>query len=196
MIIAVEGIDQAGKHTQSRMLRDMLEGEGMKVELFSFPDYSTPSGARIREQLNGGGELRKEEIHGLLAENRAEKLGRINGLPPDTILIMDRYTPSNMAYGLANGLDREFLEYVDRRMPKPDLVILIDIDPQTARGRKGTDRDRFESRTGFLGAVRSNYLDLARGGAWRVVDGCGEPGAVHGEIAAEVRRAVAPRAGP
>ncbi len=182
MIIAIEGGDQAGKKTQSLLLYKRLKQQ-MAVKLFSFPDYTTPVGSKIKAMLDGSGRPSPKEIHRLMAENRREKLAEISGCPESTVLIMDRYTASNIAYGLANGgLDRGFLEDLDRDMPKPDLVILLDIDPQKACDRKMARRDIFESNMELAGAVRRKYQDLAREQGWKTVDAAGTEQAVHKKI--------------
>ena len=182
MIIAIEGGDQAGKKTQSLLLYKRLKQQ-MAVKLFSFPDYTTPVGSKIKAMLDGSRRPSPKEIHRLMAENRREKLVEISGCPEGTILIMDRYTASNIAYGLANGgLDLGFLEDLDRDMPKPDLVILLDIDPQMARDRKMARRDIFESNMELAGAVRRKYRDLAREQGWKTVDAAGTEQAVHKKI--------------
>src|SRR2546427_466674 len=50
-LIALEGIDQAGKKTQTRLLSASLRREGFKVGTLSFPIYSTSSGRLIRAFL-------------------------------------------------------------------------------------------------------------------------------------------------
>ena len=182
MIIAIEGGDQAGKKTQSLLLYKRLKQQ-MAVKLFSFPDYTTPVGSKIKAILDGSGRPPPKEIHRLMAENRREKLVEISGCPEGTILIMNRYTPSNIAYGLANGgLDRGFLEDLDRDMPKPDLVILLDIDPQKACDRKMARRDIFESNMELADAVRQRYQDLAHEQSWKTVDAVDTKQAVHKKI--------------
>ena len=48
MIIVIEGGDQAGKLTQSKLLEKALKKQKIKTKLFHFPDYSTPVGKEIR----------------------------------------------------------------------------------------------------------------------------------------------------
>ena len=44
MLIAFEGLDQSGKETQARLLRDRMRASGAKARVVSFPDYGTPIG--------------------------------------------------------------------------------------------------------------------------------------------------------
>ena len=44
LLIAFEGLDQSGKQTQAELLRDRLTASGQRVQLLSFPDYTTAIG--------------------------------------------------------------------------------------------------------------------------------------------------------
>lgn len=191
MIIAVEGVDQAGKGTQSRMLADELQRDGTGTTLFSFPDYETPAGSRIRECLSQSGIMDFELVHTLLAENRREKLPRIEeALREGRVLIMDRYCESNLVYGSTNGLDREWLASLDSEMPESDMVILLDITAEESFHRK-KERDAFESdRKRIERVVRAYKNEAANNSKWVVVDGSREPDAVHADIMDVVRKAL------
>lgn len=191
MIIAVEGVDQAGKGTQSRMLADELQRDGIETTLFSFPDYETPAGSRIRECLSRSGIMDFELVHTLLAENRREKLPRIKeALREGRVLIMDRYCESNLVYGSTNGLDREWLASLDSEMPESDMVILLDISAKESFRRK-KERDAFESdRERIERVVRAYKNEEENNSKWVVVDGSREPDAVHADIMDVVRKAL------
>jgi len=47
ILIVFEGLDQSGKETQARRLRQWFESRGRQVESLAFPDYATPIGAEI-----------------------------------------------------------------------------------------------------------------------------------------------------
>jgi len=53
LIIAIEGLDQAGKKTQTEMLVKALRRSKIKTAVFSFPDYSTTIGKEIKRYLYG-----------------------------------------------------------------------------------------------------------------------------------------------
>ena len=194
MIIAVEGVDQAGKGTQSRMLADGLQGEGIGTALFSFPDYETPAGSQIRECLSQPGITDFEHIHTLLAKNRREKLPRIKeALREGLVLIMDRYCESNLVYGAANGLDREWLAGLDSEMPESDMVILLNISAEESFRRK-KERDAFESDRERIEVVVRAYQDeVGNNSKWLMVDGSREPGAVHADVMDAVLKALGGR---
>ncbi|MEM3022911.1 MAG: dTMP kinase [Candidatus Bathyarchaeia archaeon] len=171
-LIALEGIDQAGKRTQARILGERLRGLGLHVAIWSFPDYSTELGREIGAFLRGERRYGPEVRHLLYAANkweRAEELSRLLG--SGTFLIIDRYKASNIAYGMAKGLDRGWLANLEAGLPDPDLTILIDIPPEESLRRKAEARDAHEADLEFLGRVRRNYLAMAEEMGWPILDG-------------------------
>jgi len=171
-LIVIEGIDQSGKNTQAMLLCRRLEREGYKTKLLSFPNYETRIGKIIREFLNGKIEYPAEVRHMLLSANRLETKPEIESYRKRGFtLICNRYYHSNVPYGIANGLDRSWLEKLDEGLPKPDHVILIDINPKTSLARKETNRDIHERDLTFLSEVRRQYLALAKEQGWITVNG-------------------------
>ena len=171
-LIVIEGIDQSGKSTQAKLLCKRFEDKNHLTKMLSFPNYKTRIGKLIRAFLHGKVEYPAEVRHMLLSVNRWEmKAGIENYLQRGSVLICNRYYHSNIPYGIANGLDREWLESLDEGLPRPDFVILIDIKPKTSVARKGTNRDIHERDVKFLSEVRRQYLILAKEGNWIVVNG-------------------------
>ena len=170
--VVVEGIDQSGKNTQSEILLRRFEDEGYRANLLSFPNYKTRIGKLIKSFLSGKISYPPEVRHMLLSANRWETKSELeNHLKKGFALVCNRYSQSNIPYGVANGLDRKWLEALDDGLPKPDAVILIDISPKMSLARKGKERDLHEKDLNFLNKVRENYLRLAEEQNWITVDG-------------------------
>lgn len=199
VLIVLEGGDQAGKATQARMLADALARAGLGVETLEFPDYATPIGRQIEGLLKGPAEpgggggapspppppQPPQVLHLLLAANRWEALPRIRAaLKSGRAVVADRYYHSNIVYGTAAGLDRRWLEGLDDGLPRPDLVIVLDIPPAESFRRKAAGRDRFESDMGLLKKVRFLYLHEAVGDRrhWAAVDASGSREEVHASV--------------
>ncbi len=183
MIVAIEGGDQAGKKTQAAMLEKALRKNKVRTRTFSFPDYSTPVGREIRGYLSGRRRFPPQVIHCLLAANRWERMHDIQRAHErNSVLIMNRYYQSNIAYGLANGMKAAWLENLDRGMPKADLVILLDVTPAESFDRKKSNRDRFEKDKEFLRRVASAYRRVAKKQHWRIVDASRTREEVHRDI--------------
>ena len=150
------------------MLLEWLEGNGYKSRLFKFPDYSTACGADIAERLRSGNASPKK-LHTLMAENRRERRAEILQAVSETdVIVMDRYCESNIVYGTANGLDREWLERLDRQMPTSDAVILLDADAARSQSRR-TSGDAFESDAALMRRVTDGYRREAVQNGWYVV---------------------------
>src|SRR5437867_13204785 len=92
-LIALEGIDQAGKKTQTRLLSAGLRREGFKVGTLSFPIYSTSSGRLIRSFLVGRTDSAQHGLHMIYYLNRWENMETITGtLEKNAFVICNRYT--------------------------------------------------------------------------------------------------------
>ncbi|WP_196777347.1 dTMP kinase [Candidatus Nitrosocosmicus hydrocola] len=173
-IIVIEGLDKSGKTTQSNLLFNYLnKKEPDNVVLMSFPDYSTRIGNEIRAFLDGRVSYNNETKHILLAANRWEKKQDIeNFLNKGKTVIMNRYYQSNLAYGLANGLQIEWLENLDNGLPKEEITIILDVLPEVSIRRVESNNftpDEFERNSEFLFKARNEYLRLAKTLNWKVL---------------------------
>ncbi|VFJ12589.1 dTMP kinase [Candidatus Nitrosocosmicus franklandus] len=173
-IIVIEGLDKSGKTTQSNMLFKYLhEKQQGNVVLMSFPDYSTRIGKEIKAFLEGSISYNNETKHILMAANRWEKKQDIeNLLMSGKTIVMNRYYQSNLAYGLANGLDINWLKNLEKGLPKEDVTLILDIFPEISLQRLTANNfkpDEFERNKEFLNKARNEYLRLARIFDWKVV---------------------------
>jgi dTMP kinase len=183
MIIVIEGSDQAGKKTQSALLALALKRSRIRTKVFSFPDYTTPLGREINRFLHGKRKFPPQVIHCLLAANRWEKLAEIQKAHSEnSVIIMNRYYQSNLVYGVVNGLDLKWLQGLDAGLPKPDLVLVLDVSQKESFLRKKTKRDRFEKDTIFLKKISKTYKTLAKKLGWHVIDASKSKSQVHQEI--------------
>ena len=189
-LIAFEGLDQSGKQTQAERLRDRLKQDGRKARLVSFPDYATSIGEEIARALQGEREYGADVMQLLYVANRYERKEDLQRwLDGGLVLICDRYVASSVAYGEAQGLDGAWLVEIQRFLPQPDLTILLDIAPESAAGRKVSNRDRYERDLALLSRVRESYRRQAESRGWLTVDGERSKDAVF----ADILTAVSPR---
>ena len=171
LLIAFEGLDQSGKQTQAEHLRDRLVAAGRLVRLLSFPAYETPIGAEIRHALDGARQWGADVMQLLYIANRYEAKPQIEqALAGGVILICDRYVASSIAYGESQGLDASWLREVQRRLPQPDLTVLLDIAPAVSARRKAHGRDKYERDLALLGRVRDSYIRQATARGWVHLD--------------------------
>ena len=190
-LIAVEGIDQAGKRTQANLLAAKLKRIHIPVSVWNFPDYTTPLGKQLRAYLRGSVHLDLHAVHLLYAANRWEVAGKLTGrIERGGVVIVNRYTPSNLAYGVAHGLPRSWLGTLETGLPKPDVVVVLDVSPRTSLLRKRRGRDVHESDLTYLNKVRRAYLSLAKEYGWRVVDARGDTEKVRRLVWSRVTHAI------
>ena len=170
-IIALEGIDQSGKRTQTRLLAEELERKGARVGTISFPVYRSPSGRQIQRFLAGKQEYPATALHMLYSLNRWENQDRITSLAEKSdFVIADRYYPSNLAYGVSRGLSLGWLQGLDRGLPTASLVIVLDVPVLSSFGRKSSGRDVHERDKQLLLRVGRTYRTLAEKLDWKMVD--------------------------
>jgi dTMP kinase len=182
-IIVVEGTDKAGKGTQSRLLINALKISGIRCAKMDFPDYTTPIGQEIRAFLDGRRNYTMEVKHMLLSANRWEKKNEIERMiKKDTIIIMNRYYQSNIVYGVSHDLGLKWLLNLDKGLPKEDLAIVLEVNPNISYQRAPGDRDTFEMDQKLLMKVHKNYRILAKQFNWKIIDGDRDIEQVHNEI--------------
>jgi dTMP kinase len=186
-LIGIEGIDAVGKQTQSALLDSWLRRNGFASTLMSFPDYETPIGQQIQGFLSGRLDFPPQVRHLLFAANRWEKaplISRMEG--EDRVLIVNRYTESNIAYGVANGLPVDWLLGLEAGIPKTDLVIVLDA-PAPALVSRRPGKDSYEKDNALQRKTRKVYKELAPRFGWKVVEATGGIEEVHSSVLAIVQ---------
>jgi dTMP kinase len=183
--VVLEGGDGSGKSTQVGLLVARLRERGTDV-VATFEPGATPAGAAIRAVLLGG-DARVDPVAEtlLMAADRAQHVGEVirPALARGAWVVSDRHLPSSLAYqGVARGVGVDVVERVNRVATgglEPDLVVLLDVDDETATARRSGDGrvpgdDRMEREAAdFHAAVRAAYRALAGDRGWVVVDGSG-----------------------
>jgi len=191
LLIALEGIDQSGKRTQSNLLAKALATRRHQAIVLDFPDYTTPIGKQLRAYLAGKNQLDYHAVHLLYAANKWERFLELNHeIANGHYVIVNRYSPSNLAYGLAHGLPLDWLKSLENGLPKADMVFVLDVAPHTSFRRKTVKRDVHEGDHQYLKKVRNAYLWLAREYGWKVIDGENDPETVHSEVWKLVTRSI------
>ena len=177
VLVNLEGIDGCGKSTQSKLLLEKLEGEGEKVIILKEPT-KRPHGQKLWDVLHGKRKATNEEILELFVLDRIQHVEeKIQpALDDGTVILMDRYYYSSMAYQVAGGIDVEEIREKHVFAPKPDVVLIFDLPVSVALKRvKGhSDADEFEKEE-HLEKVREAYLDLENDPLVRIVDATGTP---------------------
>jgi dTMP kinase len=200
-LISFEGLDGAGKSTQMSMLVRWLEAQHVSFIQTREPG-GTPLGIEIRQILLNHPELAIVPLAEafLFQADRAQHFATlvIPGLEEGKLVLTDRCFDASIAYqGYARGLDISLIENLSLLATqgyKPDLTILLDLDPSQVYWRTDAaqdlagmreERTRFDVEVEtFHKRVREGFRALAQAHPERikVIDASRTPEVIHQEI--------------
>ena len=173
LFITLEGIDGSGKSTQIAVIKAHMEAKGHKVVCLREPG-GTPIAEEIRTLLKtprkDDNMCDKTELL-LMYAARAQLVETVIKplLSAGTDVICDRHDLSTVAYqGGGRGMNMDDINAIRKVVLgnfRPDLTIIIDVDPKIGmqRARNRGELDRFElSQIDFFERVRNTYLEYAK----------------------------------
>lgn len=162
VLIAIEGIDGSGKSTQAEILRERLQKRGFDVILLKEPT-SSKWGKRIKEISKKVKLMDPFEELELFVKDREFNVRKniLPALKEKKIVIVDRYYISTIAYQGARGIDKEIIkERNEKFAPIPDIIFILDIDPEESLQRIKREREILFEEEQFLREVRKNFLEI------------------------------------
>ncbi|XP_010375289.1 thymidylate kinase isoform X4 [Rhinopithecus roxellana] len=160
-LIVLEGMDRAGKSTQSCKLVETLCAAGHRAELLRFPERSTEIGKLLSSYLEKKSDVEDHAVHLLFSANRWEHVPLIKEkLSQGVTLIVDRYAFSGVAFTGAKELQ------------------LADAAKRGAFGHERYENRAFQERAlrCFYQLMRDTTLN------WKMVDASKSIEAVHEDI--------------
>lgn len=179
MYICLEGIDGSGKSTQIILLEKWLNEYGYEVKRV-FEPTSSSIGKLIREMLkhpDATKEYYQKTLALLFAADRMILMDEIDAAKmPGKVIISDRSFYSSIVY----QNDPQWLYQINKHVQKPDIVILLDLDVETAL-KRCDGKDSFENKR-FLENIRSKYLQLAKDNEFYVINANNGINKVHEDI--------------
>jgi len=204
--IAFDGIDGSSKSTQAKLMVKYLQDMGVHVVYTKEPWWGmmTEGDHKLRRAItrldNNKNAPAPDEIQKLFIDNRARHLVweviPLLGQASPTVVVMDRYAFSTMAYGAATtpftfediyrlheGLKYFFL---------PDLSFIMEVDPKEALSRIKKSPDIFED-VEVLELVRNEYLRIAaffKNEGARLIDSSGTEDAIFKQIKPHVDKLI------
>ncbi|MBT3333756.1 MAG: thymidylate kinase [Rhodospirillaceae bacterium] len=196
MLLAIEGIDGAGKGTLCRELLTCAKTAGVSAAVLSFPRYEETQfseliGRYLRGEMGAIDQVPVRYAALLYGGDRFESRDRLLALVTDhDLVILDRYVASNIAYNAAKVPGHEqadLITWIDQLefgmfdLPRPDLTLLLAtstaladrlVGEKAARSYTDQTRDMHEANRGYLDQVAYVYGQLAAAGgdSWLTVD--------------------------
>jgi len=185
LFIVIEGIDGTGKSTQARHLGEWFESRGREVILSREPTDG-PWGKKLRESAATGRLSPQDELQYFLNDRRQHVEEKIKpALAAGKVVILDRYYFSTMAYQGARGFDPAEIRRMNEKFaPVPDLLLILDLDVDSAHdriGHRGDSTNEFEKHES-LTRCREIFLSLKDEPFARVIDSSGSLDEVGGRI--------------
>ncbi|EER18399.1 thymidylate kinase, putative [Perkinsus marinus ATCC 50983] len=171
--IVLEGLDRSGKSTQLRRISEALrQRTGKEVVEMGFPRRSSAIGKMLDTYLrDSSSKMRDEAVHLLFSANRWEAMSEmLSHLAAGRHIVCDRYIFSGVAYTAMKGtVDFEWCKSVDVGLPKPDLVVFLDLSPEAAAKRGAYGEERYEKEDLQM-KVRTMYTKFEKEPFWRIFD--------------------------
>jgi dTMP kinase len=170
--ITFEGGEGTGKSSHARDLAEALRAKGREVLLTREPGGS-PGAEEIRALLVTGAVVRWSPTAETLLNYAARESHLCETIRPalhrGDLVLCDRFMDSTRVYqGVAGGCDMELIESLERKIvskTRPDLTLILDVDPELglARAKKRADgEDRFEKKgLAFHRKLREGFLAIA-----------------------------------
>lgn len=182
VLIAIEGIDGAGSSTQTGMLVAALSASGYPAVATKEPNPDGHIEITIRALLREQRALPALDAL-LFAADRVEHVECYikPWLQAKKIVVTDRYLESTLAYQAAQGLDPRWILSLNREALRPELTVILDVDPAVSLRRKDAKPDRYEQPE-FLTRVRANFQKRARSMGYPLLDSSKPKEEVHRQI--------------
>ena len=192
MLITFEGLDAAGKDTQTKLAAAYLEKRNLPYRLLSFPTYDGRMSALVQMYLRGEFGSDPKAVNAYAASSFFA-MDRYASYMTDwkkdyergAVLLANRYTTSNAVHQTVKCPPQErgeFLRWLDDfehtklGLPRPDLVLYLDMPTDQAvallRRREAdthTHADIHEVDTAYLASCRESALQAARQLGWQVI---------------------------
>lgn len=181
--ICIEGLDGCGKTTQTELLVQNLQAQGLNAMRTAEPSRGK-IGSFLKKYCLQGEKRVSSEVEALLfAADRVEHLDEevVPALNEGRIVISDRYIYSSLAYQGAAKLDLGWIREINKWTISPDLAVFIDVEPETAIQRVKSKKSVMENLE-TQRKVRKVYMNFVKSGELVKIDGDGPKNKVASEM--------------
>lgn len=191
-LIVIEGLDGSGKSTQIEILENKLSGSGKKLRRIKLPDYDNKSSTLVKMYLGGefGSDPADVNIYAASLFYTVDRYANYKNVWKDdylggTLILADRYTTSNAVHQTVklpkdkwdSYLDWLFeTEYGKVGIPKPDMVIFLDMDVDISQKLMSAryngveaKKDVHEANVSYLKECHEAALYAAERFGWTVI---------------------------
>lgn len=191
-LIIIEGLDGCGKSTQTALLEKYFQNENINYKKIKLPDYESKSSTLVKMYLGGEFGENADDVNAYAAgafyavdRFASYKLDWGKNYEAGTLILADRYATSNSIYQMEKIDEAKWDEYLDWSadfeynkigIPKPDLVIFLDMPVEVSQklmtsrynGDEGK-KDVHEANVEFLNNCRKSALYTAKKQGWAVI---------------------------
>lgn len=191
-LIIIEGLDGSGKSTQTALLEKYFENIGKNYKKIKLPDYDSPSSTLVNMYLGGEFGSNADDVNAYAAgafyavdRFASYKLKWGKDYNDGVLILADRYATSNLIYQMEKIPENQWDSYIDWStdfeynkigIPKPDLVIFLDMPVEVSQklmtSRYNGDenkKDVHEANVDFLNKCRKSAFYAAKKQGWKIV---------------------------
>ena len=158
MLVIFEGLDNCGKTTLVKMIKNYYLNIGVDAEISK--EFETNI-CRELKQMAKEGTLDSILKAYLFATDRYIRMKniRLEDLK-NKIMLFDRYVPSALAYRMAEGINKDWVTNINLVFPKADIGFFIDITPNESVKRNTDTKFNIKATPEHLNKVRDAYLSI------------------------------------
>lgn len=192
-LVVIEGLDGSGKSTQFEIIDNIFAQNNIPHKSISFPEYDKPSSALVKMYLGGEFSKNAKDINAYAASSfyavdryASFKLYWEDAYNNGDFILASRYVTSNAIYQMVKCEKSEWDSYLkwlseyeyDRLgLPKPDLVIFLDMPVEISQKLMTVRYDGDESKKDihevnveFLKSCRETALYTAKKQGWKIIN--------------------------
>ena len=184
-LIVIEGLDGSGKSTQINLLKSALEDKGLKYKQIKLPDYDDPSSTLVKMYLAGEFGDKPSDVNAFAASSfyAVDRFANFKRhwkkeFEEGIVILADRYTTSNCVHQCSKLPENEWDSYIEwlynyefnqLGIPKPDLVVFLDMDPAISQKLMSSRYSGDENKKD-IHEKDVDYLNLCRKAAFYSAD--------------------------
>lgn len=192
-LIVFEGTDGSGKATQNKLLFDKLQAQGKRVIRVSFPDYDAPSSTLLKMYLAGEFGENPDSINCYVASSffAVDRIASYlkkwkTEIDNGAIILLDRYTTSNMVHQTSKLPKDRWDEYLDwiydfefnkMGLPAPDLTVYLHVNVEVSEkmmakryDNDDSKKDIHEKDPDYLRRCEESGIYSAHKFGWKLVE--------------------------